>query len=82
MPKGSSLKNESCTSCWEMEGCNDCYFENETENCTECFYGYFFKDGNCSKCSDERCDNVILKMEKNTVHIVMMMDICLMKINV
>ena len=47
MPKGSSLKNESCTSCWEMEGCNDCYFENETENCTECFYGYFLKDGNC-----------------------------------
>ena len=53
---GYALKNENCSSCWEMEGCDECYFENETEYCIECYTGYFLKDGTCLECSDEICD--------------------------
>ena len=52
-----ALKNEICTSCHDMEGCDYCYFENETEYCTKCYVsGYFLKDGICFKCSNEKCE--------------------------
>ena len=48
---------EKCLSCSYRNGCEDCYFENETEYCTKCYSGYFLRDGNCSKCSDSRCSS-------------------------